>query len=69
MQPYKQTPEDKTGIFKHIIDNAMGNPIILGSEPTQAKDLKANTWGYYSGKLYIRFASGELYSFTGTQIT
>jgi len=69
MERIKKPIADNEGIFKHIFDNAMGNPIILQKEPTSPGDLKANTWGSYGGKLYVRFGNGKLYSFNGTEIT
>ena len=59
---------DLSKIFDFIFNNASGNPIILNAIPTNAQ-MKANSWGVYSGNLYIKFGNNVLLRFTGTVIS
>lgn len=59
---------DLDRIFQHIFDNGFGNPIILSGVPTAAQ-MKANTWGVYSGNLYLKTGDNILLRFTGTVIS
>ena len=49
--------EDTRQAINFILEEGMGNPIILESEPAAGVPLlNANEWGVYSGKVYIRKA-------------
>jgi len=61
----KQTQE----ALNFVEQNALGNPIILQKTPASPSDMKGNTLGIKDDKLYIRFANGKLYEFSGTEIT
>ena len=55
----------------HIINNAMGNPIIFSAEPT-ASQMKANTWGKVvdvNTAIYIKFADGGAIKITGSELS
>jgi len=69
MERYKKKIVDKDGFKNHVIQNALGNPIILQKTPATPSDMKANTLGIKDDKLYVRFANGKLYSFSGTEIS
>jgi hypothetical protein len=46
---------DTRQTFEHIFREAFGLPLQLSAAPTAtAPLLKANEWGFYSGKLYYR---------------
>ena len=68
MQTYKKKVDDKDGFKKHIIDNAMGNPIVLKAVPTN-DTMKANTWGYYDDDIYIKTANNKTLKLTGTVVS
>jgi len=69
MERYKKKVEDKDGFKNHVMQNALGNPIILKKTPTSPSDLKGNTIGVKDNKLYLRLANGKLFSATLTEIT
>ena len=54
--------------LEHIQDNAFGLPVIFLATPTN-DTMKANTWGFYDDKLYVKFANGTTLSFTGTTVS
>ena len=44
-------------MFNHVLDEGLGNAILLSAAPTAtAPLLSANEWGVYGGKLYFRIA-------------
>ena len=55
-------------VFKHIFDNGFGNPIKFTSAPSLSQ-LKANTWGFYSTDMYIKFGDNTGLKISGTALT
>ncbi len=55
-------------VLEHIFENAFGLPIIFTATPTNAA-MKANTWGFYSNVLYVKFANNVVLKFTGTVVS
>ena len=53
--------------IEFIYRNAMGNPVILQSVPTNAT-MKANTWGVYGTDIYIKFANNVTLKVTKTNV-
>jgi len=70
MERSPKRTEDKNlnDIFEFVFDNAMGNPIKFTAAPSLAQ-MKANTWGYYSTTIYIKFSDGTGISITGTTLS
>ena len=68
MERFKKKVEDKSGIFDHIIQNAMGNPVIFQSQPTN-DNMKANTWGFFDDDMYVKFANNTTLKFAGTTVS
>lgn len=69
MEKYRKNPTDKelSDIMKHVYENALGNPVVMDSEPT-AGDLKPNNLVYYGGNIYLRLPNGEAIKITGAKI-
>ena len=55
------------GTIEHIFENAFGNPVIFSAVPTSA-NMKANTWGFFSNELYIKFANNTFYKIALTAV-
>lgn len=68
MERFKRKTKDEDGFKEHVIQNAMGNPIIFKSTPTN-NTTKANTWGIFGDDIYVKTASNKLIKLTGTVIS
>lgn len=57
--------------FKHVSENALGNPILFDHEPT-ADELKANTIGKVKGAtdyIFIKTADGKAVKIPVSEVT
>ena len=68
METIKRKIDDRDGAFKFIFDNAFGNPVIFTAQPTN-DTMRANTWGFFSDELYVKFANNSTLKFTGTVVS
>ena len=56
------------GLFEHILQEGMGNPVTLESAPTTAgAELATNEWGFYGDDLYVNL-NGTVRKFSGTAV-
>ena len=61
-------PADQTLFLNGLIDNVLGNPIILDSTPTTASaQLKENNFGFDGSNLFITL-QGTTYKITLTAV-
>ncbi len=51
-----------------LFQNALGSVVIFKATPTNAT-MKANTIGYFDGKLYFKLANGETKSIQATDVS
>ena len=55
-------------VFEKIFQEAWGNPILFQTTPTN-DTMKGNTWGLYSGYLYMKFADNTSWKIQLTSVT
>ena len=64
-KPFKENELNEFSDF--MSQNALGNPVIRSETPT-SDTIKANTFEYYDGYLYIKLSNGSLYKFAVTAV-
>lgn len=55
-------------LIEHIFEKGFGVPIAFTAVPTLA-EMDANTFGYYSTSIYIKFDNGTGISIAGVAMT
>lgn len=68
-KPTEDLKDEPTRLHvNHILQEAMGNPIVLGSAPTaSAPLLDDQSWGQYSNDIFFRIG-GNIYKFTADEV-